>query len=220
MIEIAIPTYNRPVGLRNKTLKFLENQNIPKKWITIFYASETQKVLYELPNYRGVVGVLGLANQRNFIKDHYPEGTLTLNLDDDVTQIKGLVEGKLRKINLKAVITKAKRLMKKHNLTLLGISPVAYSKWMKQEYCLGSVFILGTFYFEQVMHVYYLPKDFNDKEDVLRSCIYSDAKLGIGKLHCVAIETKFYQPGGYLSECTMEERMERDNEAALLIAAK
>jgi len=95
MPEVCIPSYQRPHIISCYTLMFLYRQNYPVDKITIFVASEYEKGLYEEQVPRTlygkiVVGVLGIRQQRNFITDYYPEGTLLLCLDDDVKDIKFL----------------------------------------------------------------------------------------------------------------------------------
>jgi hypothetical protein len=92
-LPVAIPTYRRSQAISHQTLNYLKDQGCPPELVTLFVASEDEKQEY-LKNVPSdmygkiVVGVLGLANQRNFISEYYDEGELVLEMDDDVCGIK------------------------------------------------------------------------------------------------------------------------------------
>ena len=50
-IEFAIPSYQRPETLRDKTLALLKKYKMPSRCITVFVADGDQKKIYE-ENYR------------------------------------------------------------------------------------------------------------------------------------------------------------------------
>jgi len=84
---IAIPSYKRPETIKKKTLALLSEHNIPKDNITIFVADQDEYNEYEqsLNNeYKMVVGVPTIGEQRNFIESYYDEGTRLVMFDDDV----------------------------------------------------------------------------------------------------------------------------------------
>jgi hypothetical protein len=89
-MNIVIPTYARSNNF--KTIKFLKTANVPDEWITIFLASEEEKIKYLSTvgdnNYNWVVGVLGIRNQRNFITDYFDEDQIIISMDDDINEIK------------------------------------------------------------------------------------------------------------------------------------
>ena len=102
-IPVAIPTYNRSQTISIQTLLFLKSEDYPTSLITLFVADSDQARLYErdVPKClygQIVVGVKGLAAQRNFISDFYPDGQILLQLDDDVSGIKSLGNESLQSI--------------------------------------------------------------------------------------------------------------------------
>ena len=85
--QIAIPSYKRPETIKNKTLKLLMDHNIDKNKIIIFVADNDEEKIYKqsLGNeYRIVVGVHTIGNQRNFIERYYNENTRVVMFDDDL----------------------------------------------------------------------------------------------------------------------------------------
>ena len=60
--KIVVPTYQRYTFVKEKTLSFLERQNIPKENIYIFVANkeEEKKYLEELRGYKIIVGRKGI----------------------------------------------------------------------------------------------------------------------------------------------------------------
>jgi len=80
-----------------KTLDFLKRQQIPPNHISLWTADDEEKSHYEKallthPYWRNTgievrVGVPGIRDQRNFIVNHYPEGTYIVSLDDDISEV-------------------------------------------------------------------------------------------------------------------------------------
>ena len=90
--EIAVPSYRRAQTLREKTASLLEKYKIPADRVTIFVANEQEKTAYanelaQTPYHRIVVGEVGMGAIRRFIQKHYHEGTLVMNLDDDLSEV-------------------------------------------------------------------------------------------------------------------------------------
>lgn len=90
--RVCIPSYNRPDGLKSKTLAFLERSGYPSELIYIFVASASEKVRYlqTCPGYQIVIGVPGLKAQRRFISDWLSEDEIYLGMDDDIDGVKTL----------------------------------------------------------------------------------------------------------------------------------
>jgi hypothetical protein len=89
---VAIPSYKRPGVIVKKTSKTLKEGGVPSSVIYIFVADEDEAKIYEntvpkeLYN-QIVVGVKGIAAQRNFIVKYFPEGQYVVSFDDDVEQV-------------------------------------------------------------------------------------------------------------------------------------
>ena len=100
MYHVAIPTYNRYDVIYKKTLSTLLSGGIDYKNIFIFVANTEQKKLYEdqLPEKcynKIIVGKLGIAKQRIFIRNYFKEGEYVVSIDDDVEQLLKLNDNKL-----------------------------------------------------------------------------------------------------------------------------
>jgi hypothetical protein len=103
---VVIPSYKRSDSINKKTLKVLKKYNFPNNRTYIFVANQEEKELYEkqLDNndtndkYNIIIGKLGLANQRNFIRNYFPEKTNILSMDDDVEEINYLVDSRYEDI--------------------------------------------------------------------------------------------------------------------------
>ena len=90
--KIAIPSYKRPLILKNKTLKVLLEQNINPKKIIIFVANQEQKNIYQdtldKKTYNKiVVGEVGIKNIRNFMANYFKEKERIFYIDDDISHI-------------------------------------------------------------------------------------------------------------------------------------
>jgi hypothetical protein len=89
---VAIPSYKRPDVMVKKTLKTLKEGGVPSSVIYIFVADEGEARIYENTVQKDlynqiVVGVKGIAAQRNFIVKYFPEGQCVVSFDDDVEQV-------------------------------------------------------------------------------------------------------------------------------------
>jgi hypothetical protein len=88
---VAIPSYQRPKVIQEKTLPLLLNAKVKPSDIYIFVANAEEKKLYEeVPKEMYghlVVGKKGISYQRNFIIDYFPEGKHIVFIDDDISQI-------------------------------------------------------------------------------------------------------------------------------------
>ena len=96
---VAIPSYNRANEIVDKTLTTLLKGGVPKNRIYIFVANKEQEKLYDstVPKthyHKIVVGKIGIAHQRVFISNYFPENKYIVSLDDDVEELQQLVGGR------------------------------------------------------------------------------------------------------------------------------
>lgn len=164
---VAIPSYQRPEQLRDQTLAFLTREQISEDRITIFVASEEEKLKYTavLGNtYSIVVGVLGLSEQLNFIFQYYPEGTRILRLDDDIRDFKWLVRQPLLEL-----IESMFEIADREGIHLWGIYPASNVGWLKDRVAIGKVFCVGPVsgYINDRRFTY--PPNASNQEDVRHS---------------------------------------------------
>jgi hypothetical protein len=67
------------------------DEMLEEKWEPALYRERLKNKPY---GKRIVVGVKNIGSQRNWIQNHYPEGTHLISLDDDLVQISELRDGK------------------------------------------------------------------------------------------------------------------------------
>ena len=177
---VAIPSYNRVNELIKKTLSTLKDGGIAKKHIYIFVANKEQYDLYEasVPKtmyHKIIIGKKGIANQRIFISDYFPENQYIISMDDDVEQVLEKKGEKLVPIkHLQPFFKDAYDILKKTGLYIWGIYPVTNPFFMKQNISFGLKFIIG------VMHGYINrhnsklrpSKSAETKEDIEQSILY------------------------------------------------
>jgi hypothetical protein len=205
-IPIAIPTYRRCPILWQKTLRFLRTQNYPAHLITLFVADEEEKEAYiratpELLYGQIVVGVKGLAEQRNFISQYYKEGEIICQMDDDLEDIellRGLRFGELLDMGVKEI--------ESGKVGLFGVLPNNDKRRFKPSMTYHLTHILGTFF------VLKNHKDFvlecTEKEDFVRSIWYFIKYGAVARYRGGGVKTSFRKTAGGLQENGRQERID------------
>jgi hypothetical protein len=203
MFKIAIPTYNRYDNF--KTIDFLKNNNMPNECITIFVASEDQKEKYINSignNYKFVVGVLGICNQRNFITDYYDENEIIISMDDDIINLKHkddkpMIDWLNDCINY----------LIEFQLGLLTIGPSSNPFFFENKNKSIS-FKNGNYLGVGVFHIYRNHKNFKMTIDVVedydRSIMYLKHYGSNVRYYDVLLETKYWGKGGLETQRTKE----------------
>ena len=168
LIPIAIPSYKRAKTLRMRTLKFLKDSLYPTHLITVFVASEEEKQEYgrEIDEkFYGdiVVGVKGLAAQRNFISEFYPEGEIICQLDDDVKGIKS-------ELGFLELVEKGVESLESEKCGLWGVLPNDDGRRFQDKTTTHLTHILGSFFICRNTKAFKIEHD--EKEDYLRSIWY------------------------------------------------
>lgn len=202
---VAIPTYKRWEEITKKTLPTLKRGKVDKHKIHVFVANKTEEKLYREkmdPDTYGkiVVGKKGLVQQRRYISQYFPEGTMIVSMDDDVHNIVRLTKNnKLTKVkNLDTFFSKAFRLLKEKNLYLWGVYPVKYNLFMRNNITTDLRFIIG------VVHGYinrHDPKLYPSlksvgKEDIEQSILFYLKDKGILRFNDITFSTVYNAPGG------------------------
>jgi len=212
---IAIPTYKRHDILERKTLATLERGGISPSQIYIFVANDSEKKLYEtIPSskyHKIIVGKLGIANQRIFIKNYFKEGEYVVSIDDDVEGLYQLSGDKLKEIKAKPFFEKALEELKKEKKFMWGIYPVRNPFFMKKKTTKGLSFIIGALHGYIVRHDKSLnPSPMSEaKEDYHQSILYYLKDGGVLRFNDVTIKTKFLAKGGL-----GQDRFERNKKSA------
>ena len=191
---IAVPSYNRPGLFMNRTYKILVASDLLEK-TTIFCVSEQEEQYRKLPPIRDgrlalVVGVRGLIQQKQFIYDYYPEGTVVVMMDDDLEHF--ITWEKKYIMDIRPIIHKGFRHCKERGARLWGIYPVANPFFFSRDVSYGLKFIIGNLYGFIKHGLSEIPADvISHKEDIYRSCAYFKRDGVIVRINDVAPVTKF-----------------------------
>ena len=118
---IAIPSYQRSITIKLRTLNTLKKYKIPKKKIYIFVANKKEKNIYCETLDKGyhkniIIGELGIKNIRMFMSNYFKEGQKICYIDDDVYSIKEAVFNAKSKKKLKEKLKLKKLKETKENI--------------------------------------------------------------------------------------------------------
>lgn len=198
---IVIPSYQRPIAIREKTLKTLKSYGLDPTRIFIFVANEEQAAIYakENPDYRIVVGVLGLPQQRNFIINYFEMGTYLTALDDDIEGIYRLISKTEQTMERHPDICELfddmfQKLREKH-MQLCGIYPCKNAFFMHDKITTDLRFCVGCMYLF-INDKIYLSECVIQKEDYERTLISYNKYGGVLRYNNICVKTKFYSAGG------------------------
>jgi hypothetical protein len=219
--QVVIPSYKRAKTIKDKTLRVLHLQNIPRNRIHIFVASESEKAEYESenPGYKVILGVLGLVQQRNFIQSYFPVGTLLLSLDDDVESVSILEGEKLRPLSgLENIIHLGFSECLKNKARLWSIYPVHNAFFMKHKITTDFKFCIGSFFgFINPGTEILNPSSDGCKEDYLRTILFWKADKSIVRINYVAHKTNYGGGTGGLQESSLDSRVKKEVDAVLYL---
>jgi len=211
---VAIPSYKRAKTLRDKTLALLKRKGIPSSIIHIFVASEEEKTEYEsvlssADYHTIIVGVPGMGAIRNFITSYFALGQRILNIDDDVSDFKELVNKSLEATDLMKAFQAGFQELADKNLRLFGYYPVANAFFMKRKIRYDLRYIVGAVWGIINPGLDVLRITLDDKEDYERTILMYVADRGVVRFDYYCPITKYYrEPGGMMVERT-QERIER-----------
>jgi hypothetical protein len=202
--KIAIPSYKRAEGLKNKTLAILQNQGFKKEDIYIFVSDEEEKNLYQktLPDYYKeivIAPVNGIGATRNFIQDYFSEGQWILGLDDDIDDVilkTGENSGESIK-NLKETVDWLFEKCIKSGCKLWGIYPIADPFFMNSNITYSIKHIVACFYGFENIHDKELYVTLDAKEEFERSILFYRKYGKIMRANHIGVKTRYFKnPGG------------------------
>ncbi len=201
---IAIPTYNRPLILMNKTIKLLRKHNIPVEKVLIFVKDKDQRSLIEnltLKNeyIKNIIetGAEGIKDTRNFLQEYFynnEEYENVLYLDDDIKELHDYDKPVENLIELTNNIFDE---LKEENLYICGLSPYHNKFFLKHKTTKTLKYICGAYRAERIRRdkpIIYTP--IGHFEDQLFSCEYFLRDGGVMRKNWIAIETKYFETQG------------------------
>lgn len=195
--EIAIPSYKRSKSITTKTLMFLRRSNYPVDKILIFVANPDEKILYErdVPRHfygRIVVGVEGLAFQRNFIMNYFPENTIYISMDDDVTRIDSPF------LSFLEIVRNGFARLNTNYAGLFGILPNDDKRRYADHTSEHLNFIIGAFFMCKAHHDVEIP--LSEKDDYFRTILYFKKYGKVLRYKGAGIKTAYMKNLGGLQE--------------------
>jgi hypothetical protein len=214
---ISIPSFGRVNQLGEKTLRFLENNNIDKSIIHIF-VDEQEYDLYN-EKYGNDYKIIkhnakGVGNMRNHLHRYWREFTLenyVINIDDDIEE---LMDWDIPMRNFKDFVEEMFSECENRNLKFWGVSPYHNTFYMKKNITESLKLIVGAFNGEIIdrekREVLATGDEF---EDVERCCEYFLRDGGIMRNNGVSIKTKYYNPvGGIIKSLGSKDERTRMSE--------
>lgn len=208
--KIVIPTFDRHDVIGKKTLKVLEENNIPVNIIYLFVANKKEydkyiKVLDNKYHSNILIGKKGLLNQRKYISNYFEEGEKLVHLDDDITnlhQLKVYVP-KDKKQNKMKKITKLEQILEncfdytiKNKASLFGFYPIDNPYFMTDKISqdlrpiIGACFgVINNRKIENSIAI-------EEKEDYERSILYYLKDKKVIRFNYYAIETYYFKCKG------------------------
>jgi hypothetical protein len=167
MIPAVIPSYNRLDIIKTKALSFLNKHQYSPIYIFVDPRCLEEYKQLRSDRVRVVKGRMGLDNQRNAIRDYFPEDEKLFILDDDFEDIRDF------KDDLNKLVKKSFADMVKNECTLGGINPTNNLYFLSHKIKYGLYLCVGCFYFEinkKNKEFYYYPCQ--EKEDYYRTLIH------------------------------------------------
>jgi hypothetical protein len=217
-MNIAIPSYQRPIALREKTLRTLAEHGIPKEQIHIFVVKDEEATYKEAigSEYNIVVGELGLVEQKRFIESYYPEAHHIVFMDDDIEAI-----------DLDAFSTLTELIETAHKECLArgayiwSVYPVwnPYFRKTKETLSTSLKMCIGGFtgIINRPNNVELHLKWCRDREDVERTLRYFIHDGIVLRFNRVGYKTKFFNDGGL---GTLKERIDRITSEVQILSDK
>lgn len=217
-MNIAIPSYQRPIALREKTLRTLAEHGIPKEQIHIFVVKDEEAMYKEAigSEYNIVVGELGLVEQKRFIESYYPEAHHIVFMDDDIEAI-----------DLDAFSTLTELIETAHKECLArgayiwSVYPVwnPYFRKTKEPLSTSLKMCIGGFtgIINRPNNVELHLKWCRDREDVERTLRYFIHDGIVLRFNRVGYKTKFFNDGGL---GTLKERIDRITSEVQILSDK
>lgn len=212
--EIAIPSYQRPEILRDKTLRTLQRLQVPPDKITVFVATEYERQRYREALYRETYGQLkvgepGMGAIRRHIQAYYEDGQKLVNIDDDIGAFYVKVHDKkyeeLTPQGFQTMIELGFWSCEQAKCRLWGIYPVLNPLFMKKRVKVGLTYIVGAFWGVINTHDAALGVTLDDKEDFERTIKFYLADSAVIRLEAYSLRTSYYNtPGGMQVERTPE----------------
>lgn len=204
---VAIPSYNRPDIVKEKTLAMLRRLRCDQDRITVFCASKAEAERYSDCGAKVVVGVKGLGAQRAFIQEHYPPGTKIISIDDDIEDIEAKVDDKTLQPfrgTLDDIAAVGFGQAEAAGVKFWGIMLVRNPLFMKQDIVVGLRYIGGGFTGSIAGHTTHEHDRPSHGEDFAATLASYTQDGGVMRINWLVLKTGFFSEGGIDTEAKEE----------------
>lgn len=227
---VCIPSYKRANVCKEKTLTMLHKYKMPASHIYVYVANKEEYDLYkdilDPSTYNKlVIGKKGIAPQRQFIMEQWPEGKHIVYFDDDVTSIDFSLSPRFKKHGLDYFIKNAFEETAKLHAYIWGVYAVynPYFRKGRPEVSTALNYIVGCFYgvinrpkLQSIKLT--ITKENGQKEDVERSIKFFIEDGIVVRFNKIGFMTKYYGKEGGLG--TFENRIKPMMDASKRLEAK
>tara|TARA_R110000823_G_scaffold52631_1_gene130078 strand:- start:266 stop:997 length:732 start_codon:yes stop_codon:yes gene_type:complete len=196
-VKFVIPSFQRARQIQEKTLEFLDWQNILRKDIYVFVRNDDPFLpLYESINGINLIktDVKGIGNTHNFITEYFEEGQFIVEIDDDLEKI---IDNERRSIeDFKGIVDEMFTLMKNNNISYGGTYSVPNPMFMSKckQYTYDLRYCLGCLRFRFVRKDIVLQTNYSED---FENCVKHFIRDGlILKNNWICPVTKNYKDGG------------------------
>lgn len=210
--RIAIPSFNRPEVIKNKTLALLESYNIPFENIDLFLENDEQYEKYytslNSDKYQSINPIItytkGIGLKRNYIRWHYKENTDYTHIfciDDDIDSICEKIDDKtIRPVeDLDSEIVNCFFSTEVRKLNIWGVNGCHNPFFLKDSVSTNLKYICGAFFgiiIDRKSNKKILQTSYDHYEDFDFSVQHFIRDGGVVRFNKLCIKTKYFGEGG------------------------
>ena len=202
MINICIPSLNRPELLKETTLKLLVN--LPDDFKIYIFLSESDS-RYEGLGTIVVTNIKGRGKTRTFIRNYFSVGEKIIMLDDDLKDICSTD----RYFDLFTFFRSMFVTMEKENVKFAGCTPHSNEFYMKEDYSTNLKYS-GGHLIAEIIREKPIIVNINHYEDYVANILYWVRDKKLLRFNNIYVKTKYYNPEGGIVETygSLEKRKE------------
>jgi len=212
-MKFVIPSYQRPQGLLNKTLKYLDFMNIDRSDVYIFIREDDKFIqdYLSIPVVNVVpIDIKGIGETHNYITHHFDEGEFIVEIDDDLEYI---VDQERKQIeDFRGMCEEMKEKMEFVGCSYGGTYAVCNPMFMSkcEQYTTDLRYCLGCLRFRFIRKDIKLETNFSED---FENCILHFLRDGkILKNNWIAPKTKNYNIGGCDGDGRNNETEKKDKQ--------
>ena len=212
-MKFIIPSFQRPQGLLDKTLKYLDFMNIDRSDVYIFIREDDKFIqdYLSIPVVNVVpIDIKGIGETHNYITHHFDEGEFIVEIDDDLEYIVDQERNQIE--NFRDVCLKMKEKMQEVGASYGGTYAVANPLFMSkcEQFTTDLRYMLGCLRFRFIRKDIKLETNYSED---FENCLLHFLRDGkILKNNWLAPKTKNYNNGGCDGDGRNNETEKRDKQ--------